>query len=151
MTWSYGAEWRGDRFIQSAGEPLSYANGGVVAPGQTTPLPGAQVFSGFRPGDGGDFDRNALSFYAGLEADLTDRLSLGVAGRYEDFSDFGDTSNFKISGRYEFTDAIALRATASTGFRAPSLQQQYFQSTATNFIATPQGCLLYTSPSPRDS
>lgn len=60
VTWSYGAEWRGDRFIQSAGEPLSYANGGVVAPGQTTPLPGAQVFAGFRPGDGGDFDRNAL-------------------------------------------------------------------------------------------
>ncbi|PBJ83529.1 TonB-dependent receptor [Lysobacteraceae bacterium NML93-0399] len=143
VTWSYGAEWRGDRFIQSAGEPLSYANGGVVAPGQTTPLPGAQVFAGFRPGDGGDFDRNALSFYTGLEADLTDRLSLGVAGRFEDFSDFGDTSNFKMSGRFEFTDAIALRATASTGFRAPSLQQQYFQSTATNFIATPQGTLPF--------
>lgn len=143
VTWSYGVEWRGDGFTQSAGEPLSYANGGVVAPGQTTPLPGAQVFAGFRPGDGGSFDRNALSFYTGLEAELTDKLSFGVAGRYEDFSDFGDTSNFKVSARYAFTDAVALRATASTGFRAPSLQQQYFQSTATNFIATNQGTLPF--------
>ena len=135
VTWSYGAEWRGDVFAQSAGEPLSYANGGVVAPGQPGAVPGAQVFAGFRPGDGGRFDRNSLSVYTGLEAELSDKLSVGVAGRYEDFSDFGDTSNFKVSARYAFTDAVALRATASTGFRAPSLQQQYFQSTATNFIS----------------
>lgn len=139
VTWSYGVEWRGDGFTQSPGEPASYANGGVIAPGAAGPLPGSQVFAGFKPGDGGDFDRNALSFYTGLEADLTDKLSLGVAGRFEDFSDFGDTSNFKVSARYAFTDAVALRATASTGFRAPSLQQQFFQSTATNFIATPTG------------
>ena len=55
---------------------------GSPGAGQTTPLPGAQVFAGFRPGDGGDFDRNALSIYTGLEADLTDSLSLGVAGLF---------------------------------------------------------------------
>ncbi|HZF97406.1 MAG TPA: TonB-dependent receptor, partial [Pseudoxanthomonas sp.] len=58
----------------------------------------------------------------------------GVAVRAEDYSDFGDTSSGKLTARYAFTDAVALRGTVSTGFRAPTLQQQYFQSTATNFI-----------------
>ncbi len=135
LTLSYGAEWRGDTFEQSEGEPLSYANGGVLAPGETAPRPGAQVFSGFRPADGGKFDRHNVSFYAGLEADLTDKLSAGIAARYEDYSDFGDTTTGKLTARYAFTDAVALRGTVSTGFHAPSLQQQFFQSTATNFIA----------------
>jgi iron complex outermembrane recepter protein len=134
LTLSYGVEWRGDVFKQSPGEPLSYANGGVIAPGQTAPLPGSQVFAGFRPSDGGTFDRHNYSAYAGLEGDLTDKLSAGIAGRYEDYSDFGDTATGKLTARYAFTDKVALRGTVSTGFHAPSLQQQFFQSTATNFI-----------------
>lgn len=128
ITLSYGAEWRGDEFIQSPGEPNSYALGTFAN------LPGAQVFPGFKPTDGGSFDRHNFSFYAGLEGDLTDKLSLGLAARYEDYSDFGDTTTWKVSSRYAFTDKVALRGTVSTGFRAPSLQQQYFQSTSTNFI-----------------
>ena len=58
----------------------------------------------------------------------------GIAGRYEHYSDFGDTTSGKLSARYAFTDKVALRGTVSTGFRAPSLQQQFFQSIATNFI-----------------
>ncbi|MCY7354489.1 MAG: TonB-dependent receptor [Lysobacter sp.] len=143
ITLSYGAEWRGDTFQQSSGEPLSFANGGVVAPGQTTPLPGAQVFSGFKPSDGGTFDRHNNSFYAALEADLTEKFSAGIAGRYENYSDFGSTSTGKVTARYAFTDAVALRGTVSSGFHAPSLQQQFFQSTATNFIVTPQGNLPF--------
>ncbi len=140
---SYGAEWREDSFEQSEGEPLSYANGGVVAPGQSNPLPGSQVFAGFKPSDGGEFDRDNLSLYVGLEGDLTDKLSAGLAARYEDYSDFGDTTTGKATARYAFTDTVALRGTVSTGFHAPSLQQQYFQSTATNFIVTPQGNLPF--------
>ena len=128
VTLSYGVEWRQDSFTQGPGEPLSYALGTFAS------LPGAQVFPGFKPSDGGSFDRQNVSVYAGLEGDVTDRLSLGLAARYEDYTDFGTTSNWKLSSRYAFTDAVALRATVSTGFRAPSLQQQYFQSTATNFI-----------------
>jgi iron complex outermembrane receptor protein len=143
LTLSYGAEWRGDVFEQSAGEPLSYANGGVVAPGEVNPRPGAQVFSGFRDTNAGEFDRHNFSFYAGLEGDLTDKLSLGIAARYEDYSDFGDTTTGKLTGRYAFTDKVALRGTVSTGFHAPSLQQQFFASTATNFIVTPQGNLPF--------
>lgn len=134
LTLSYGVEWRGDIFKQSPGEPLSFANGGFVAPGQTTPIPGSQVFAGFKPTDGGEFDRHNFSVYAGLEGDLTDKLSAGIAGRFESYSDFGDTTTGKVTARYAFTDKVALRGTASTGFHAPSLQQQFFQSTATNFI-----------------
>jgi iron complex outermembrane receptor protein len=137
LTLSYGVEWRGDVFEQSPGEPLSYANGGVIAPGQNAPAPGAQVFSGFRPQNSGEFDRHNYSVYAGLEGDLTEKLSAGIAARYENYSDFGDTTTGKITARYAFTDAVALRGTASTGFHAPSLQQQFFSSTATNFIVVP--------------
>ncbi len=133
-TLSYGLEWRNDIFQQSEGEPLSYANGGVIAPGGTAPLPGAQVFSGFRPSDGGEFDRHNLSFYVGLEGNITEKFSAGIAARVEDYSDFGSTTTGKLTGRYEFSDTVALRGTLSTGFHAPSLQQQFFQSTATNFI-----------------
>lgn len=128
ITLAYGVEWRSDAFNQYAGEPLSYALGTFAN------IPGAQVFAGFKPTDGGQFDRHNTSAYASLEGDLSDRFSFGVAARFEDYSDFGSTTTGKLSGRYAFTDAVALRATASTGFHAPALQQQLFQSTATNFI-----------------
>lgn len=145
VTLAFGAEWRGEKFNESPGEYASYANGGVLS-GNGTLLPGAQVFSGFKPSDAGHFDRDSYSVYADAEANLTGKLSVGIAGRYEDYSDFGTTSNGKLSTRYEFTDRIALRATASTGFRAPSLQQQYFQSIATNFInvTQPDGTVVAT-------
>ena len=134
---AFGAEWRGEKFNESQGEPASYANGGVPSANGSL-LPGSQVFSGFKPSDAGYFDRHSYSGYVDLEADLTDKFSVGLAGRYESYSDFGDTSTGKLSLRYAFTPKIALRATASTGFRAPSLQQQYFQSIATNFINVTQ-------------
>ena len=130
---AFGLEWRGEKFNESPGDPASYINGGVPSANGSF-LPGAQVFAGFKPSDSGHFDRHSYSAYVDLEADLSDKFTLGLAGRYEDYSDFGDTANGKLSLRYAFTDKIALRATASTGFRAPSLQQQYFQSIATNFI-----------------
>ena len=130
---AFGLEWRGEKFNESPGDPASYINGGVPSANGSF-LPGAQVFAGFKPSDSGQFDRHSYSAYVDLEADLSDKFTLGLAGRYEDYSDFGDTANGKLSLRYAFTDKIALRATASTGFRAPSLQQQYFQSIATNFI-----------------
>ncbi|MFC4727771.1 TonB-dependent receptor plug domain-containing protein [Coralloluteibacterium thermophilus] len=127
---AFGAEYREEKWNQSPGEPLSYALGPFFPPY----LPGAQVFSGFQPGDAGAYDRHSYAVYADLEGNLTERFSAGIAGRYEDYSDFGSKFSGKLSGRFEFSDAVALRGTASTGFRAPSLQQQNFQSTATNFI-----------------
>ncbi len=134
VTLAFGAEARGEEFTEGAGEPASYINGGVPSANGSF-LPGAQVFPGFQPGDAGTFSRNSYAYYVDLEADITDKFSAGLAGRYEHFSDFGGTSNGKLSMRYAFTPKVALRATASTGFRAPSLPQLYFQSIATNFIA----------------
>ncbi|HRP71705.1 MAG TPA: TonB-dependent receptor [Luteimonas sp.] len=131
---SYGAEWRGEEYTIGAGEPDSYINGGVLLPDGSPAPGGAQVFPGFRASDSGSFDRNNISLYAGLEADFSDRFSAGIAGRYEDYSDFGSTTTGKLSARYAFSDAVALRGTVSTGFHAPSLQQQYYQTTSTNFI-----------------
>ncbi len=134
VTLSYGAEWRGEKYKIGAGEPGSYINGGVLLPNGSPTPGGSQVFPGFRASDAGSFDRNNISFYAGLEAELTEKLSAGIAARFEDYSDFGSTTTGKLTARYAFNDAVALRGTASTGFHAPSLQQQYYQTTSTNFI-----------------
>ena len=126
---AFGVESRSEKFNISPGEPASYVAGDIAgAP------PGAQGFPGFRPGDAGHHDRDSHAGYVDLEADITERFSAGVAGRYEDYSDFGSTSSGKLSARYAFDDAIALRATASSGFRAPSLAQQFYQTTSTTFI-----------------
>ncbi len=134
LTLSYGLEWRGEDFSLSPGEPGSYINGGVRLPDGSPAPSGSQVFPGFRPSDTGGFDRSSTSLYAGLEGDLTEKFSAGIAARYEKYSDFGSTSTGKLTGRYAFNEAVALRATASTGFHAPSLQQQFYQTTSTNFI-----------------
>ncbi|QQP98469.1 TonB-dependent receptor plug domain-containing protein [Lysobacter enzymogenes] len=128
LTVAFGAEWRGEKFNQSAGEPASYIAG--PEPG----APGAQVFPGFTPSDASRRDRHSYSFYADLESDVTDKLSLGAAARYESYSDFGETTSGKLSARYAFNDKVALRGTVSTGFRAPSLQQQFYQSTQTVIV-----------------
>ncbi|KAF1711127.1 TonB-dependent receptor [Pseudoxanthomonas kalamensis DSM 18571] len=128
VTLSYGVEWRGEEFIQTPGEPDSYANGSFGG------AAGSQVFPGFQPGYSGNYDRNSLSFYAGLEGNITEKFALGLAARAEDYSDFGNTTTGKITARYDFSPAVALRGTVSTGFHAPALQQQNFQAVSTNFI-----------------
>lgn len=125
-----GLEYRQDQFRIRAGQPESY----FFNPATPTVPGGAQVFPGFRPSDQVDVSRDAWSVYLDLEADLSDRLAFGAAVRHEDYSDFGSTTSGKLSGRYALTDALALRGTASTGFRAPSLAQQYYSTTATTFI-----------------
>jgi iron complex outermembrane receptor protein len=136
-----GAEYRADDYTITAGEPDSYRDGGVPvldANGQPTNRlapTGAQVFPGFRPSDAGAHSRSNTAGYLDLESDLTSKLLVGVAGRVEHYSDFGSTSTGKVDARYSFTKALAIRAAASTGFRAPSLGQEFFSSTATNFIA----------------
>ncbi len=96
--------------------------------------PGAQGFGGFAPEVSGAYDRDSYAAYVGLEADFTEKFSAGVAARYEDYDDFGSQASGKVSARYAFTDAVALRGTVSSGFRAPSLAQQYFQTVSTVFL-----------------
>ncbi|MBD9367331.1 TonB-dependent receptor [Xanthomonas sp. XNM01] len=122
VTLSFGAEYREEKWNQAPGEPNSYAGSG------------AQGFAGFTPANAVNADRHNVAVYAGLEADLTERFSAGITGRYEDYSDFGSEGSGKLSARYAFSDAVALRATASTGFRAPSLAQQSYQAVTSTII-----------------
>jgi len=128
-----GIEARQENYEIFAGEPDSYRNGGVLLAGQPT-ASGSQVFPGFRPANEVDEDRTAVGVYVDLEANVTDALLLSVALRGESYSDFGETATGKLSARYDFSDAFALRASVQNGFRAPSLQQQFFATTSTNFI-----------------
>ncbi len=122
VTLSFGGEYRREKWEQNAGELNSYTGSG------------AQGFGGFTPTNEVHNDRHNYALYAGLEADLTEKFSAGLTGRYEDYSDFGDKFSGKLSARYAFTDKVALRATASSGFRAPSLAQQSYQAVTSTII-----------------
>jgi len=128
-----GIEARRESFGIFAGEPDSYRNGGVLLNGGPTPS-GSQVFPGFQPGDVTDEDRTAVGAYIDLEANITEKFLASVALRGESYSDFGENVSGKVSLRYDITQGFALRGSAQNGFRAPSLQQQFFRSTSTNFI-----------------
>jgi iron complex outermembrane receptor protein len=123
LTLALGAEARHEQYDITAGELNSYASGG------------ASGFPGFQPSNAGSHSRHSESVYASVESSLTKALSGSLALRGEHYSDFGKASSVKLSSRYVFSPAVALRGTASTGFRAPSLSQQYFATTSTNLIS----------------
>lgn len=124
-----GIEARRESYGIEAGEPASYNRGPIVGVAA-----GSQGFPGFQPSNELDESREAYGVYVDVEARLTEKLLSSVAVRAEDYSDFGSAVTGKLALRYDFTDAFALRGAVSTGFRAPGLQQEFFTSTATNFI-----------------
>ena len=127
MTLAYGAEFRWEDYETSAGDPASYEPGPVIA------AIGAQAGPGLAAGSEADVDRTVIGIYADLEADVTESFSVGVAGRYEDYDDFGDALTGRLSARYQFTDTFAIRGALGTSFRAPSLAQVGYQRATTNF------------------
>lgn len=129
-----GAEYRYDHYEIGAGEPNAYINGGFrVLDGPAAgavPTVGAQGFGGIQPRDEVDKSRGSYSLYAEAEQDLNDRLRVSAAVRFEDYSDFGSTVNGKLAARLGLAQGLAARASISTGFHAPALQQRYFGSTS---------------------
>lgn len=123
-----GLEARQETYEIEAGQPESYNRGPLG--GNTALAGGAQGFPGFQPSNEVDEDRTAVGLYLDLEAPVTEQFTIAGAVRFEDYSDFGTSTTGKLSARYDFNDAFALRGSISTGFRAPSLQQSYFTSTA---------------------
>ncbi|SEP28915.1 iron complex outermembrane recepter protein [Flavobacterium sp. CF108] len=119
---AFGAEYRYEKYKIVPGEEASYINGG------------AQSFPGFSPLNEVNEDRNSVGVYADVEADITDKFLVGIAGRYEDYTDFGNTINGKLSLRYKILDNLFVRGAISSGFRAPSLHQQYFNNIATDVV-----------------
>jgi iron complex outermembrane receptor protein len=133
---AWGAEYREEGYQIKPGEPVSYENGGEINPVTGGAYsPGFQVFRGFSPTEAAKENRDSWALYVDLESQVTERFLLTGAVRYENFSDFGGTTNWKLSGRYDITDSFAIRGAASTGFRAPSMQQQYFNSISTQFVS----------------
>jgi len=104
-------------------------------------LEGGQSFPGISLSDAGKHDRDVMGVYAELSIEPLDALRLTFAGRYEDYSDFGDTTVGKFAARYEFTEAFSMRGTFSTGFRAPTLAESYYSATnvgpTTAFVQMP--------------
>ena len=115
---AFGAEYREEEFDLTAGDPASYALGPLAAQGFSSSSNG---FGGF-PRDT-TASQDSTAFYIDLEADVTDALTLQAAVRYEDFSVFGDTTNYKLAGIYRVSDNLRVRFARSTGFHAPTSGQ----------------------------
>lgn len=140
---AFGAEYRHENYLIFAGEEQSWKS---YQPGVP---PGSQGFPGFQPSDEVNQGRSNVGIYLDTEADLTRAFMVGAAVRFENYSDFGSTINGKLSSRLKINNSLTLRGTASTGFRAPSLPQRYFNSTITNFVGgQPVEVLIARNESP---
>lgn len=116
-----GTEFRRENFQAFAGDPASYGAGG-----------GPQSFPGLQPQNEVDENRYSMGVYGDVGFDASDELFVGGALRYENYSDFGQNVSWKINGRLKFWENKAtFRASASTGFRAPSLHQIYLSNIQT--------------------
>ncbi|PQJ76626.1 TonB-dependent receptor [Polaribacter glomeratus] len=158
-----GLEYRLDKYIIFSGEEGSYASydiNGIIVNSQTPVSDykryngeirpgGSQGFPGYSPENEVDRNRSNSSIYLDTEIDFSKKFMIGTALRYEFYSDFGSTLNYKFASRYKITQKLNLRGSFSTGFRAPSLAQSYYNLTFTNFIGdTPFESLLIANNSP---
>ena len=140
-----GAEMRTDSYVVNAGEEYSYRdydtqNGQSLY--ATDRSAGTQGFGGIGPLSEVDETRDVVSFYVDMETEFNDNIIVSGALRFDDYEGFGDSTNFKLAANWSITDDFALRSAVSTGFRAPSMQQLYFNNISTQFIddpADPQG------------
>jgi iron complex outermembrane receptor protein len=114
---AFGGEARFETFSIAAGEPSSYFGAG------------AQSFDGYTPLDQGTHSRSNYAGYIDVAVDPIEKLHLDLAGRYETYSDFGSALVGKGTARYDFNPAFALRGTISTGFRAPTLAEEFYSGT----------------------
>ena len=131
MTIAYGAEWREETFEVISGEEASWKAGKYALQGFNV---GSHGFAGFSPDSQGSFTRRSYGIYVDLENQVSDELLLGGAFRYEDYSSFGDTNDFKLKAMYQVSDTVSLRASTSTGFRAPTQGQVNVVNTQTTLV-----------------
>ena len=117
---AFGAEHRTEEFTIGAGQEESYIDGGLGVQGFSTSTNG---FPGFSPDIAGDFDRSNDALYVDMEWDVSEELLVAAAVRFEDFDGFGSTTNYKVGGNYKLSEDMGVRATVSTGFKAPTSGQ----------------------------
>lgn len=148
LNFAFGGEYRIEKYQINSGEVGSYAtydtNGNPITDPTTqfapidpisgNPRPGgSQGFPGFSPQNEVDKQRTSSAAYLDTELDVSDDFMLGTALRYENYSDFGNTLNFKLAYKFKIDEHLSLRGSFGTGFRAPSLAQIYFNTSFTNF------------------
>ena len=117
VSFSAGLEFKEEKFEAFKGDPFSRYGGG------------SDSFAGIAEEQEGEWTRTNVGLYAGADIDFTEKLLVSVAGRYEDYSDAGDNFSWKLASRYKVSGTTALRASVSTGFRAPTLHQQKISNT----------------------
>ena len=127
LNFAFGGEWREETYKIAAGDPASRNAGPAFIFGV-----GSDGFQGFPTDSAGSFDSASVAAYVDVEADLTDNFTIGAAVRYEDYDEFGSTTDWKLSGRVQVNEQFALRATATTGFRAPTPGQVNTLNTTTS-------------------
>lgn len=148
LTVAFGAEYREETYEATEGDEQSYGIGpyisqplyvetspGVYALDSTVgmPYPGASGYGGTSPDAAKAYSQHSYAAYASLEADLTDALSVGVAGRFEDYSTFGNTTVGKLNALWKIAPEISVRGTVGTGYHAPSPGQSNVQILTTAF------------------
>jgi iron complex outermembrane receptor protein len=131
MNVAAGLEWRQESFEIISGEQASWEQGPLASQGFSV---GSHGFAGFSPESQGINSRQSIAAYLDVEAYLTDDFLVGGALRYEDFSTFGNTTNYKLTAQYQLTDELSLRASHSTGFRAPTVGQANVVNTQTSLV-----------------
>ncbi len=127
-----GAAFRSESYEVLAGERASWINGyHKTADSSGIAQGGSSVFQGFAPTDASSNSRTNIGAYADLETNLSDNLLANVATRFENYSDFGSKATGKAALRYQRSKKLVIRGAASTGFRAPGLQQSWYSHTTT--------------------
>jgi len=124
-----GSEFRYENYRILAGEESSWINENQVS------FPGAQGFPGYQPNDETDRSRTNTAVYTDIGFSFPGELFLEIAGRYEQYSDFGDNLSGKAAVRYAPFEWISLRSSVSTGFRAPALHQKYYSNTGSYYFS----------------
>ncbi|MEE6126437.1 TonB-dependent receptor [Chryseobacterium arthrosphaerae] len=141
---AFGGEFRFEQYQIKAGDEASYTqydeNGNIATKdSKVIGAGGSQSFIGFSPDNALKKDRHSTAVYAEVSYDLYKKLNIDAAARFENYSDFGNTLNGKLAVRYEFIKNYAVRAAVGTGFRAPSLQQQYFNNSYADISTSGSG------------
>ena len=125
-----GFQYRNESYESFAGDTASYEIGPLATQGFGI---GSNGFPGLAANSQGRVSRNNIALYIDAEAYITENFMLAGALRYEDFSDFGDTTKGKIAFRWQALENIAFRGAFSTGFKAPTLGQSNVRNVTTAF------------------
>lgn len=134
---AFGAEYRREMWGALTGDVASYE----IGPYADLPS-GQQGGVTIYPNAVGHWARNNTALYVDADFNPTSRLDVDVAGRYEDYPDFGSTVTGKLAGRYQVVEGVALRGAVSTGFRAPTVGQEHASSTALSPDFTNPGAII---------